>query len=198
MSADSSLRLSSIKVLAVAARKNAPDSAAIWDLCATVEQSEMTLKNVRERTNNLARLGRYLVNQTSPSDEVAATINAAISYLVAQLKVNFRPVWAETVTALTALAPKNAEQIWTIVWGDLSKTILADKAVMPDLGVTNPEWTTKKAAAEEDDGYDDEEHEFRCTAQTKGRTAAAHAWAENNDATKLDIAEISVSCQKYA
>lgn len=191
--ADSSLRQSSLKILAVTSRKTSPGSASIWDLCLTVEQSEMSLKNVRERTNNIARLGRYIVNQSDPAEDVEKTINAAITYLVAQLKVNFRPVWAETVSTLTSLAPQHAEQIWTVVWDQLSKTIVADKAVIPDLEVSNPEWTTQKAAAEEADGYDDEDQEFRCTALFKGRASVSRSWAENNDTTKLDVAEISVS-----
>lgn len=188
VSADSSLRRSTLRVLATYTRSRAKDCSAVWDLCFNIERSEMSLKNIRERTTNIARLTRHVANINEPADELAATIQHALAYLVAQLKVNFRPIWAETVTSLTALAKQRAEIIWEIVWAELQKTIVADQTVMSDLGVTKPEWTKQKVEEEEED--DDEEQEFRCSAQVTKRNAVVRAWAENNDANKLDVGEI--------
>lgn len=191
MSADSSLRLSSIKIASVQVRSTSEQAREIWELCEQVELAEMSLKNVRERTAHIARLGRHLVALPSDATDIASqTAKFAIKYLIAQLKVNFRPVWAETVTALTALAARHSEDIWTVVWEEISKTISTQQTVMPDLGVVNPEWTKQKLAEEADVEYDEEDMEFRCTGLAKGRTVVARAWEDNNDVTNLDVAEI--------
>lgn len=190
MSADSSLRLSSLKVLAVASAN--ADATAIWNQCKQIELSEMSFQNARERTTQVARLGRQL-DSLSNKEEVASTIKSAITYLIAQLKVNFRPVWAEIVTALTALAKGHTETIWTVVWEELQRTIVSEEVIMPDLDVTYPQWTKQTAAqeAEVDDGG--EGAEFRCHGLVRARNNVLRAWQESNDATNLDVAEITVS-----
>lgn len=191
MSADSSLRLSSLKILTRYSQTVSEQAADIWTLCKTVETAEMSLRNVRERTSHIARLGRHLV--AVPADaggEVVETVKHAIRYLVAQLKVNFRPVWAETVTTVTTLTGKYSEDIWAVVWGELEKTVSTDQMVVPDLGVENPEWTRQKMVEEAEVEYEEEDMEFRCTGLAKGRTVVSRAWQENNDVSNLDVAEI--------
>lgn len=186
MSADSSLRLSSLRILAVA---GGPDTAAIWNQCKAIEQAEMSLKNTRERTTQIARLGRQLGAGSNPDETV---VQWSINYLVAQLKVNFRPVWAETVTALTSLVGGHAESIWTTVWDELQKTTVTEEAVVPDLGVNYPEWTRQKAAQEEAEDDGDEGAEFRCHGLVRARNNILRAWQETNDTANLDVAEIPV------
>lgn len=194
LSADSSLRLSSLKLLVTDARDKSKDVTAIWQACLAVESAEMSLKNVRDRTTQIARLSRHLSSLTGDLEEsVAATVNSSISYLVAQLKVNFRPLWSETVTALTAQVPAHGNTIWTIIWEELQKTITAAKAVVPDLGAEYPEWTAQRVEVEEEEEAGDEDVEFRCTALSKGRANVSKAWQQNDDVAPLDVAEISVS-----
>ncbi|TXT11027.1 hypothetical protein VHUM_01778 [Vanrija humicola] len=193
LSADSSLRLSSLKILATDAQSKSKDVATIWQACLGVENAEMSLKNVRDRTTQIARLSRHLVSLGADlEDTVAATVNSAISYLVSQLKVNFRPLWSETVTALTAQVPAHGNTIWTIVWEELQKTITTTKAVVPDLGVECPQWTTQRVEADEEEEAGDEDAEFRCTALSKGRANVFKAWQQNDDVAPLDVAEISI------
>ncbi|EJT46124.1 hypothetical protein A1Q1_05335 [Trichosporon asahii var. asahii CBS 2479] len=200
LSADSALRLSSLKILALYSRPISEKSAALWDVCLLVENSEMSLRNVRERTANIARLGRTIQGVQDAGEDLERTVKAAITYLVAQLKVNFRPVWAEAVTALTEVAKskkEDAESLWTIVWTEIQKTILTEQAIMPDLGVEYPDWTRQRVQDQKDDDDDDEESaEFRCNSLAKGRSATVRAWQETNDTTKLDVAEISGQISK--
>lgn len=195
LSSDSSLRLSSLKILALYARPISEKSAALWDVCLMVENSEMSLKNVRERTANIARLGRSIQGVQDASEDLERTVKAALTYLVAQLKVNFRPVWRETVEVLTEIAKhrrEDAEALWNIVWDEIQKTIVSAQVIMPDLGVEYPAWTKQRVQVEQDDEGDDEEGaEFRCNSLSKGRLATVRAWQETNDSAKLDVAEIS-------
>ncbi|BEI87998.1 uncharacterized protein CcaverHIS019_0107160 [Cutaneotrichosporon cavernicola] len=189
MSSDSSLRLSSIRALAVAGE---PDAGAIWNQCKAIEQAEMSLKNTRDRTTQIARLGRQLGTLTDPNESVQWAIN----YLIAQLKVNFRPVWAESVTVLTSLVGDHAESIWTTVWDQLQKTTIAEDSVMPDLGVSYPDWTQQKVVQEEVEDDGDEGAEFRCHGLVRARNNILRAWQETNDSTNLDVAEIPYQISK--
>lgn len=191
MSADSALRLSSLKVLTVASGET--DSTAIWTQCKQIELSEMSLKNTRERTAEIARLSRQLAAVTDKDGALAATVKSAITYLIAQLKVNFRPVWAEIVTAVTALAKDHTDSIWTVVWDELQRTIMAEDVVMPDLGVSYPSWTKQKAAQEAEEDDSSEGAEFRCHGLVRARNNVLRAWNETNDPANLDVTEIPVS-----
>ncbi|KAL1410173.1 U3 snoRNP protein [Vanrija albida] len=197
LSADSSLRLSSLKILVTDAHDKSKDVAAIWQACLAVESAQMSLKNVRDRTTQIARLTRHLSSlSTDVDDAVATTVNSALSYLVSQLKVNFRPLWSETVTALTAQVPAHGNTIWTILWEELQKTITATKAVLPDLGVEYPEWTTQRAEIDDEEEDGDEDHEFRCGALAKNRANISKAWQQNDDVAPLDVAEISIQISR--
>ena len=112
----------------------------LWKLCLDVESAEMTLKNVRERTTNIKRVGRHLQNALSSDTMTDVTVNRAITYLLSQLKVNFRPLYAETITTLGELVPKCGESIWSIVWSELGKVDLSDP-FLPDLGMELPVWS---------------------------------------------------------
>ncbi|CAK9786718.1 hypothetical protein CC85DRAFT_329402 [Cutaneotrichosporon oleaginosum] len=190
MSADSALRLSSLRILAVAS-----EDPAIWNQCKAIEQAEISLKNTRDRTTQIARLSRQLA-ALSDSDKAAAPTKWAINYLIVQLKVNFRPVWAETVTALTSLVGSHAESIWTTVWGELQKTIVAGEAVMPDLEVLYPDWTRQKAIQEEVEDDSEESAEFRCHGLLRARNNVLRAWQETNDTANLDVVEVTYQISK--
>lgn len=179
MSADSSLRLSTLKVLAASGNE-------IWETCVEIESSEMSLRNVRERTMAIAKLSRAITS----SSEVPQ-IQSVITYLVAQLKVNFRPVYAETITALSALSSRYSESIWSVIWSELERTNAADCTTAVDLGVVNPSWCGLK-------GEDilvaelDQEKEFSCPNLEKGQMAVFKAWGQSTDGALLDNDEIQV------
>lgn len=190
MSADTALRLSSLRVLAVAA-----EDPSIWNQCKAIEQAQMTLQNTRDRTTQIARLGRQLSSLSNP-DETA--VQWAINYLITQLKINFRPLYPETITVLTSLVGKHAEFIWATVWGELQKTIAAEEAKMPDLGVSYPEWTEQTVIQEVTLDDAEESAEFRCHGLLRARNNVLRAWQETNDTANLDVAELPVSFRASA
>lgn len=151
------------------------------------------MKNVRERTANIAKLGRMLASQ--PKDENDRSIEQAMRYLVAQLKVNFRPLYAETITNLTTLAGTRGETLWTIVWEQLQRTIAADKSHAVDLDWEEPDWTRDvvRDTQGDSDAADDDEAEFRCPNLFKGRRVLSKAWMASQNVQILDTDEITVS-----
>lgn len=152
----------------------------------------MSLKNIRERTSNIGKLGRLLVGQTKNADK--RVVEQAMRYLVSQLKVNFRPLYPETVQALASLADARGETLWTIVWDELQRTTNARVTHAADLDWEEPEWTkvwTGKPT--HDQQVDEEEVEFRCLSLNKGRHVLSKAWAAGHDTAALDQQEIEVS-----
>ncbi|KAL7419756.1 U3 snoRNP protein [Cryptotrichosporon argae] len=185
LSADASLRESTLRILAET------QASAVWTQCLAVERAEMTLKNVRERTTQIGRLSRLLA--AADNDDVRA-----VPYLIAQLKVNYRPIYAETVAALAGLAQAHADELWALVWTELRKTLQSSQTHVPDLGVDLPAWAEADEDEDEDPNADedqdkgveeDEDAEFTCPSLGKSRRAIALSRADTSRG--LDEPEIA-------
>jgi U3 small nucleolar RNA-associated protein 20 len=193
LSANSSLRKAILQVLAA----NVPvetTAQKVWAACLQVEASEMTLKNVRERTSNIGKLGRLL--EGIGATEEKELVEDATRYLVSQLKVNFRPLYPDTIAALAGLGSSRGESLWGILWAQLQKTISAESTHAVDLDWEEPAWTREAGATSSarDDDFDEEDAEFRCPNLNKGRRALSSAWVAGTDPAAMDPAqEIQVS-----
>lgn len=156
----------------------------------------MTLKNVRERTASIGKLGRTLAGQAKVLDPVL--LEQAIRFLISQLKVNFRPLYAETIGALAGMADSSGEVLWKVLWKELQRTTSADVSHAPDLDWVQPTWATSHSQPEtQQDNMDEEDVEFRCPNANKGRRALSNAWEASQDHTVLDRKEIVVSLCIY-
>jgi U3 small nucleolar RNA-associated protein 20 len=155
-------------------------ASKVWHACLQVEASDMTLQNVRERTSNIGKLGRILEN--IPASEENQLVEDATRYLLSQLKVNFRPLYPDTIKALAGLGSSRGETLWDIVWEQLQKTIAAETALGVDLDWEEPEWTkvSRPQPAEADEG-DEDDKEFICPNLFKGRRALSAAWTNQAD-----------------
>lgn len=198
LSANSSLRKAVLEVLAANVPANTT-AQKVWAACLQVEASEMTLKNVRERTSNIGKLGRLL--EGIGATEEKELVGDATRYLVSQLKVNFRPLYSDTIAALAGLGSSRGESLWDILWGQLQSTISAETTHAVDLDWDEPEWTRQAGVASHarDDEFDEEDAEFRCPNLNKGRRALSHAWIAGTDPAAMDpVHEIQVSSQLYS
>ncbi|WVW79710.1 hypothetical protein I302_101680 [Kwoniella bestiolae CBS 10118] len=202
LSADSEMRLSTLQILSSVsstsppanAEDHVPSPSGIWSLCAAVESSEMTLKNVRERTTSIARLARGVLSlSATTTKEWSQLLKGVITYLVSQLKVNFRPIYAETITALSSIAEKQGETVWEIVWEELQKTDAAEGVSMLDLGVIKPFWAEKRYDQSESKRIeqDEDEAEFHCHNLEKSKNTLNKVWAQTAHEDQLDQQEIS-------
>lgn len=195
ISSDSSLRKSTLRILstlATAKPSSSTDGGAdnVWSLCLQVENSEMTLRNVRERTNQISRLSRSLAALPKSTD--SAIIEHAISFLLSQLKVNFRPLYVETIKALGEFGTVHGEALWSGVWTELEKISTAESATLVDIGSKRPSWTEKSASPRED-LKEEEEAEYRCPNADKNIASVNESWSLSTDVFALDSAEASAS-----
>lgn len=154
----------------------------------------MSLKNVRERTANIARVGRLLAAVPSDASESVKTVVLdALSYLLSQLKVNFRPLYSETITAIASLGSTLGEEVWGLVWEDLQKTTQSREASVVDLEWQEPGWAKRRPRTTDSEGEADEDIEFRCLSLQKGRNTFHAAWERTSETEFVDAADIEVS-----
>ncbi|WRT65418.1 uncharacterized protein IL334_002361 [Kwoniella shivajii] len=202
ISADSELRHSTVQILAsissssppVGAEDHVPSPSGIWSLCAAIESSEMSLKNVRERTTSISRLSRAVTSlPPSTVEQWSILFKGVITYLVSQLKVNFRPIYSETILALSTVAQKQGEVVWEIVWEQLQKTDSAKSVTMLDLNVTKPTWAQYRSEDSETKriGKEEDEAEFHCPNLEKTRKSLNRVWTQVTQEDKLDQLEVS-------
>jgi U3 small nucleolar RNA-associated protein 20 len=192
LSSNSKLRKAVLQMLSAFADESTT-AWKVWHACLEVEASGMTLQNVRERTSNIGKLGRILEN--IPASEENQLVEDATRYLLSQLKVNFRPLYPDTIKALAGLSSSRGETLWGIIWEQLQKTIASESALGVDLDWEEPEWTKVSAAqSDETDQGDEEDKEFICPNLFKGRRALSSAWTSNaGPASEIEAEEIQVS-----
>ncbi|WWC59942.1 uncharacterized protein I303_102505 [Kwoniella dejecticola CBS 10117] len=202
LSADSNLRFSTVQILASIFASSStdggedthPSSSSIWSSCAAVESSEMTLKNVRERTTAISRLNRAVLSLPATATEQSQTLlRGVLTYLVAQLKVNFRPIYAETISALSAIAEKQGTIIWEIVWEEIQETNAAESAHLMDLNVSKPSWAEAISTSNTSQRIerDEDEAEFHCHNLDKSRITLNRVWGQATNEDQLDQNEVS-------
>ena len=170
-------------------------TSEIWAQCLEVEKAGMSLKNVRERTTQIARLGRLLTTVTGDNNELEKVISMAIRFLVAQLKINFRPIYTETITVLSSFGRKQGSELWTVIWSELEKTFAAETATILDFSSSRPIWGTQQSSrvVEKSSGVDEAEKEFSCHAFERSQSAIAEAWSISYDVEALDAMDVTVS-----
>lgn len=199
LSSDALLRRSSLRILAATAVSgqdgDAPSHGDVWNACLQVEDTEMSLRNSRERPAQIARLARILVDlPKNTNDELQETARLALRYLLSQLKVNYRPNYPETIKSFGLLAPARGDHIWDLLWDQLKKTHAAPTMILPDFGVQIPAWAQADSASDQRRKVQDEEDEaeFRCPNQERMIVAVNKALSGASDAAMLDRAEIPV------
>ncbi|ODN80830.1 hypothetical protein L202_02973 [Cryptococcus amylolentus CBS 6039] len=199
MSADSQLRLSSLQVLnAIAPTQplhSNPEECTtslhhIYNHCVQIESSEMTLRNVRERTTEISRLTRALAALPSKELLPANVLAAVVAYITSQLKVNFRPIYPEAIATLSSIAEQHKEIVWETLWSELQKTNSSSAAIAVDLDIEYPEWALVKGETEQKIEKDEDEAEFRCPNLEKSRVIFGKVWERKTQENKLDEHEV--------
>lgn len=132
LSEDSVLRESALSLLS--------PSHATFEQCLAIERSEISLRNVRERTTQIRKLG-LMLEESLPDDWI---IDSLVRYLLSQFKVNFRPLYSETIAVLSGIAAKKPDLLWAIVEHELELTKTNEVGRL--LLVPQPTWVDDVAA----------------------------------------------------
>lgn len=84
--------------------------------CLQGEEVPLDLQGVRERVLRIGRVGQVV------GDEKGADLCAR--WLIAQLKVNLRPLWSPSAAALASLGQRFGDLVWRLLYDELRKVTL--------------------------------------------------------------------------
>jgi len=89
--------------------------------CLQGEEVPLDLQGVRERVLRIGRVGQVV------GDEKGADLCAR--WLIAQLKVNLRPLWSPAAAALSLLAQRFGDLVWRLLFEELRKVTSDDLGI---------------------------------------------------------------------
>ncbi|EIN06636.1 hypothetical protein PUNSTDRAFT_90339 [Punctularia strigosozonata HHB-11173 SS5] len=129
----------------------------VLDRCLQCDEVPADVSGVRERVLRMGRLSQVLKDDDKTGAEICAR------WLVAQLKVNLRPLWVPAAQALSQLAQRFDDATWKVLFGQL-RTVSTGAA-----DETKPAWT-RSDSDEDPDDVREEEHSWRDPSAFKLRT----------------------------
>ncbi|KAH9921372.1 armadillo-type protein [Amylocystis lapponica] len=138
------LRLYTLRLLTSQLVESPPGTLEVLRRCLHAEEVPLDVQGARERVLKIGRLP----GSVKDGNEVAADICAR--WLIAQLKVNLRPLWSSASEALSALSGRFGDLVWRLVFEEVQVASAASPARV------RPEWMTEESEAESDPISEDE------------------------------------------
>ena len=124
------------------------------------EDVSLDVQGVRERSLRIVKLEQAVAHGVGLESDLA------IRWILAQLKVNLRPLWSSAAKALSALASRYGDLVWTMIFSEMQATYLTEE-------VEVPEWISSFEEVQNLDDVDEEERTWRDPSGHKTRTAVA-------------------------
>ncbi|KAF5389929.1 hypothetical protein D9757_003643 [Collybiopsis confluens] len=122
------IRLNALKLLCSPLFKAlSSNTRQVLDRCLQAEQVSLDVQGVRERVVKIGRISQVLKND----DEIGTDLS--IRWLIAQLKVNLRPLWAPAASALSDLSQRCDEAVWKVLFREL-KVLMLNEGLLPPSG----------------------------------------------------------------
>ncbi|KAJ3554433.1 hypothetical protein NM688_g3115 [Phlebia brevispora] len=106
-------RLSALRVLTSQLNDVDGGTSEVLKRCLDGEEVSVDVQGVRERILRISRMNQIVRDD----DRVAA--NIAARWLIAQLKVNLRPLWKPAGQALAALSTRFGDEVWDLLFMEL-------------------------------------------------------------------------------
>ncbi|BGP21593.1 armadillo-type fold domain containing protein [Rhodotorula toruloides] len=149
LSEDSILRRSSLEIAQTLYPQNeAPVAADLIAKCIEVEDMPLTVQGAREKSMKVRKLGIVANSQLGKegsTEELEPVLEIVLRYLTAMLKVNFKPIWPEAISAIALLSSRFPDAVWSIC----SRQLLAAATRGSDLYVARrPEWALHAASSQ--------------------------------------------------
>ncbi|OCH91059.1 hypothetical protein OBBRIDRAFT_887230 [Obba rivulosa] len=151
-----SLRLSILRLLTSPIVKSPDGTVEVLKRALQGEEVSLDVQGSRER---VLRIGRLPV-VVRDGDELGADVCAR--WLIAQLKVNLRPLWSAAADALSALAERFEDIVWRLLFEELKNVTTSSSSV-------RPEWLQDVEDEQDDDIWEEERtwrdpgaHKVRC------------------------------------
>ncbi|OBZ65821.1 U3 small nucleolar RNA-associated protein 20 [Grifola frondosa] len=172
MSHSRSLRLSVLRLLTSPLVKSSPGASEVLKRSLQGEEISVDVQGSRERILRISRLPPVVKD----GDEVAA--DACARWLIAQLKINLRPLWSAAATALSTLSERFGDKVWRLLFEELQATAQSESSIIPD-------WMKDGLEGEGDDIWEDE-RSWRDPSAHKVRSIIAR-WSRADAAKRLMI-----------
>jgi len=137
------LRLAALRLLDCKLIDPAHDQVEVLKRCLQGEEVSLDIQGVRERVLRIGRVGQVV------GDEKGADLCAR--WLIAQLKVNLRPLWSPAASALASLGQRFGDLVWRLLFEELQLLTLV--APIDHSGVLSPSSSFERdqQTVEEDD-----------------------------------------------
>ncbi|KAK2463026.1 hypothetical protein APHAL10511_004681 [Amanita phalloides] len=137
------LRLATLRLLGSTLIQTSDSTTEIIQRCVQAEEVSLDIQGSRERVVRIGRVGQVV------ADEESADI--CTRWLIAQLKVNIRPLWTPTATAISSLALKYGDIIWRTVFHEL-RAVTIKRPTVDDVSLL-----TSRAGSSSQDHNDSED-----------------------------------------
>jgi len=115
------IRLAALRLMDSKLVDPAHSQIEVLKRCLQGEEVSLDLQGVRERVLRIGRVGQVV------GDEKGADLCAR--WLIAQLKVNLRPLWSPAAAALSLLAQRFGDLVWRLLFEELRKVTSGDLGV---------------------------------------------------------------------
>ena len=155
-----------------------PEEREVIRRCLQCENISIDVQGSRERALWIGRLPQVVPDGQSVASDIAvswlvckspavSTYNVLTSrHPVAQLKVNLRPLWAQTMKALSELSVRCGQVVWSAVFEDLRRISEGQRLER------SPEWAKEPLSDDEDD-IQEEERAWQDPSAHKMRVAVS-------------------------
>ncbi|TFK45123.1 armadillo-type protein [Crucibulum laeve] len=164
------VRLNALRLLDSKLVQTADGPDEVLKRCLQGEEVSLDVQGIRERVLRIGRVGQ-VVGDGSGADLCAR-------WLMAQLKVNLRPLWSPAAAALASLSQRFGDLVWSLIIKDLQALSRGEHAQ------SSPQWmeTGQESGHSESDPWE-EERSWRDPSAHKIRSAVQ----EWEDATSAMI-----------
>ncbi|KAF8305376.1 hypothetical protein DL93DRAFT_356267 [Clavulina sp. PMI_390] len=142
LSHDHSLRMGALRIMEMVQSDEELDSGpstsantnASLSLCLDAERIPLSVAGVRERILKTKKVAAAACGFDSAKDSDA--IRIAFRWLLAQLQVNLRPLWAPAQQSIASVLENHAEVIWDLVLQELSRSASQSRPA-PEINTPN-------------------------------------------------------------
>ncbi|EAU91851.2 U3 snoRNP protein Utp20 [Coprinopsis cinerea okayama7 len=166
------LRLSALRFLN-SKLVNVPEGAGeVVKRCLQGEEATVDLQGVRERVLRIGRVGQVV------GDRQGADVCAR--WLIAQLKVNLRPLWSPAIAAIGSLAQRFGDLVWQLLFAELRSVTSSDSS---ERKVSNGGVSDAEQMSDEDVDPWEEERSWRDPSAHKLRVVSAQ-WEDEAHGVK--------------
>ncbi|KAG7447295.1 uncharacterized protein BT62DRAFT_948312 [Guyanagaster necrorhizus] len=164
LSHDLQLRLNALRLLASPAIKVPDTVLEVVKRCLQSEEVSLDVQGLRERVLRMGRVGQIVTDGNSGPD-------LCVRWLVAQLKVNLRPLWSPAAGAIASLTQQFGGDVWSILFKEVQE-------------VSQPDYwdNIKSSKDDEHEGGDDiweEERSWRDPSAHKFRLSV-YQWSSSS------------------